>query len=276
MEFFLVALAVFLFCFILTRVILRPLLALLRTPWSMRPNYKGKEIPVGAGAVFLLALLPTAFLGFVAAPGYLDDRLVLSFLFLMAVTTLVGIIDDVLGAREVTGLKGHFGRLLRGELTTGGLKALAIALGSLVVFAGTVDIWEALLNATLVSLFVNALNMFDLRPGRAGKVFLVTALAVTLAAWKEQNLVPMWAVGGSLLALFPLDLRAKAMMGDAGANTLGAALGLTIAWTVGINTRLGILAALLILHLLAERYSFTKIIAGNRILNFLDLLGRRE
>jgi UDP-N-acetylmuramyl pentapeptide phosphotransferase/UDP-N-acetylglucosamine-1-phosphate transferase len=226
--------------------------------------------------VFFLALLPAALLGPAAAPDYFDDRIVLIFLFLTALTTLVGIIDDVLGTRTVTGLKGHLGRLLRGELTTGGLKAVAIALGSLIVFAGTVGFWEALLNAALVSLFVNTLNMFDLRPGRAGKIFLLIALAVTITAWNNPNLIPMWAVVGSLAAFFPLDLRAKAMMGDAGANTLGAVVGLTVALTLGVEARLGILGVLVILHVLAERYSFSKIIAGNRFLSFLDLLGRRD
>ncbi len=275
MTFLLITFSLFLFSFVITRIMLRPILVLLQQG-STRPNYRGKDIPVGAGMVFFLALLPAALLGPAAAPDYFDDRIVLIFLFLTALTTLVGIIDDVLGTRTVTGLKGHLGRLLRGELTTGGLKAVAIALGSLIVFAGTVGFWEALLNAALVSLFVNTLNMFDLRPGRAGKIFLLIALAVTITAWNNPNLIPMWAVVGSLAAFFPLDLRAKAMMGDAGANTLGAVVGLTVALTLGVEARLGILGVLVILHVLAERYSFSKIIAGNRFLSFLDLLGRRD
>ena len=36
----------------------------------------------------------------------------------------LGIIDDLLGNRNTTGLKGHIGQLFKFKLTTGGLKAL--------------------------------------------------------------------------------------------------------------------------------------------------------
>ena len=35
-----------------------------------------------------------------------------------------GIIDDTIGNRDVSGLKGHFKSLFKGKLTTGGFKAI--------------------------------------------------------------------------------------------------------------------------------------------------------
>lgn len=276
MEYRLLPVVALLVGFIFTRWACKPFLALLSGAGLVRPNYKAQEIPVGAGAVFFFALIITTIITFAAVPGYLNKDKILSFLFLAAITTLAGIMDDAFGSRQVSGLKGHLGRLFKGELTTGALKALAISSGSLIIFLPAEAPWEALFNAALVALFVNSINLFDLRPGRAGKVFLIAAFAIIIVSWKEHELLPLWVMVGALLAFLPVDLRARAMMGDAGANTLGASLGIAVAWTMDIGVRVAVFLGLLILHLLAERYSFTKIIARNRVLNFLDLLGRRE
>lgn len=260
--------------YLVTRFILNPFLSLLRTSGCMHPNYLGREIPVGGGIVFFFSFLPLSVLTLFFTSGRFNEERLLPFLFLTAVSTLVGIMDDVWGSRTVSGLKGHFRRLFRGEITTGALKAITIGMSSLIMFLPGENIWDGLLNAVLVALWVNTLNLFDLRPGRAGKFFILIALILTATAWKSPEIILLSATAGALLAFLPVDLRARAMMGDAGANTLGAVIGLLVSWTLGFNTRLGILVALLLLHLFTERYSLTKIIAKNRVLDFLDRLGR--
>ena len=261
--------------FLAARLVCGPCLSLLRAAGCMHPNYLGQEIPLGGGIVFFFSFLLLSVPALlISAGGFYGERL-LPFLFLTAVSTLVGIMDDVWGSRSVSGLKGHFGRLFRGEITTGALKAIAIGISSLVIFLPGGGLYDGLLNAALVALWVNAINLFDLRPGRAGKVFLLTAILLTAAVWGSPEIMLLGATAGALLAFLPVDLQARAMMGDAGANTLGAVIGLTVSWTLGSEAKLGVLLALLFLHLLTERYSLTRIIAHNRVLDFLDRLGRR-
>ncbi len=81
---------------------------------------------------------------------------------------------------------------------------------------------------------------------------------------------------GALLAFLPADFKARAMMGDAGSNTLGIVIGLTAAASLDGYFRAGYLATLLIMHIITEKYSLTRIISGNVVLNYLDMLGREK
>ncbi|MGB9846095.1 MAG: hypothetical protein ACPLRH_01155, partial [Desulfotomaculales bacterium] len=79
---------------------------------------------------------------------------------------------------------------------------------------------------------------------------------------------------GSVAAYLRADLKARAMMGDTGANALGAVLGLGAVLVFSKPFVLAYLALLIFVHLLAEKKSLSEIIAGNKVLNFLDRLGR--
>jgi UDP-GlcNAc:undecaprenyl-phosphate GlcNAc-1-phosphate transferase len=81
---------------------------------------------------------------------------------------------------------------------------------------------------------------------------------------------------GAAVALLPEDLGERAMLGDAGANALGALLGL--AAVAGARSTAGLAwraAALTAVTLASEKVSFTKVIAGWPPLNAVDLWGRR-
>ncbi|WP_058120602.1 hypothetical protein [Actinobaculum massiliense] len=65
------------------------------------------------------------------------------------------------------------------------------------------------------------------------------------------------------------------MLGDTGANALGASLGFALASLESRPTRCGILAGLVGLTLASEKVSFTSIIENNSALRFIDQLGRR-
>jgi UDP-GlcNAc:undecaprenyl-phosphate GlcNAc-1-phosphate transferase len=70
------------------------------------------------------------------------------------------------------------------------------------------------------------------------------------------------------------DLNAKGMLGDTGANLMGAALGMASVWTMAFSTQLAVVVFLLLLHFFTEKYSLTEIIEKNSFLRYLDNLGR--
>ncbi len=114
-------------------------------------------------------------------------------------------------------------------------------------------------------------NLFDLRPGRATKAALA---AGTAGAVRGGTLGA--AVLGAAAALLPEDLAERAMLGDAGANALGAALGVAAAARAS-RGGLAAMAVLLVgLTAASEKVSFTKVIAATPPLRRIDELGRRR
>jgi hypothetical protein len=128
------------------------------------------------------------------------------------------------------------------------------------------------------------MNLFDLRPGRAQKIYLL-ALALAIACIAVFGVVKLmgWdllalalAALGPLIAVWRFDLGEKGMIGDAGAKSMGAFLGFLFAtalpfWALAIVT-----VGLALVNLLSERVSFSKIIEGNRVLSTLDEWGRKK
>ncbi|ERH16934.1 hypothetical protein HMPREF0043_01595 [Actinobaculum sp. oral taxon 183 str. F0552] len=64
------------------------------------------------------------------------------------------------------------------------------------------------------------------------------------------------------------------MLGDLGANALGAATGLAAASVRCESARWAALAGIVALTLASERVSFSKVIEGNPVLARIDRLGR--
>lgn len=260
--------------YIIARILLPNILRLITEAGYVRPNFRGDQIPVGAGLLFLLsALIPTGLLIFLDGDTYQLGGLL--YLFVLGSMTLLGMIDDIFGSRADSGLKGHLKKMLRGELTTGGLKFIAGGIMSLVVAIVISNHWlEVITNTLVMGLSVNAINLLDLRPGRAGKGFLVAAVILLLASWPAKHLVWCVITAGALLAYLPSDLKARAMMGDTGSNALGASIGITSVLVLPENYKIGYLIFLIAFHIFTEKYSLTKVIERNKVLNFLDQLGR--
>jgi len=82
-------------------------------------------------------------------------------------------------------------------------------------------------------------------------------------------------VVGAAAGLLPADLGERRMLGDTGANLLGAVLGLAVVLETSRPVRTGVLLALVLLNLASERVSFTKVIDATPGLRHLDRLGRR-
>jgi hypothetical protein len=80
---------------------------------------------------------------------------------------------------------------------------------------------------------------------------------------------------GAAAALLPEDLGERAMLGDAGANALGALLGVAAGASLSRPARLALLAAITGLTAASEVVSFTAVIERTPALRWLDMLGRR-
>jgi UDP-N-acetylmuramyl pentapeptide phosphotransferase/UDP-N-acetylglucosamine-1-phosphate transferase len=192
-----------------------------------------------------------------------------------------GVYDDLYGDGDRRGLRGHITAMTQGELTTGGLKFLGVgAIGALVgalVRRGPRDtLVDKALAGVTVAAAANAVNLFDLRPGRAIKAAAFAAAPALLRDAASPAAAAVRCAGlGAALALLPEDLDERAMLGDAGANALGAVLGTA---AVVSASRAGLVwraAALTVLTLASEKVSFTTVIANTPALRALDGLGRR-
>lgn len=247
-----------------------------------------------------------------------------------------GLADDALGGGSDKGFGGHLRALREGRLTTGMLKLLGIGLLAFVTATSiastldTADSWVAsttgwahglllalgwFLATMVIALAANLVNLTDLRPGRALKVYSLLAVAGTgLSMWGfwkalQQAIISsaaaeaaqgaaaatpglptgagqlwIWGIGstvcllilvlGPVVAVWGRDLGERAMLGDAGANAMGALAGYLLArsaplWLLGAMT-----LVLLALNLVSERVSFSSVIEKVPVLAWLDGLGR--
>jgi UDP-N-acetylmuramyl pentapeptide phosphotransferase/UDP-N-acetylglucosamine-1-phosphate transferase len=103
---------------------------------------------------------------------------------------------------------------------------------------------------------------------------LMAAVCVACAAAAPQ-LLGLCVVAGAAAGLLVPDLRERMMLGDAGANPLGATLGLAAVLVFAPMTRNWLLAALVVLNLASERVSFSRVIDRVAPLRLLDQLGRQ-
>lgn len=263
---------------LVTWLILPKIKEMLEDANFLKPNFRKENIPMGVGLVFflssLLVLAAGKALNLLGADTY-------NFLFAIGGIGLFGLVDDVFGTRGASGLMGHFKKLfIQREITTGALKALAGGVIAFYISVGLVESsgltsWLFVLENTLViALSTNAVNLLDLRPGRAAKGFLVLAALITILGLAKTPLLCLAVVAGSVIAFIRDDLKARAMMGDTGSNMLGMTLGYTAVYVFEGPVKIGFLVLLIGFHLVTERYSLTKIIERNRFLNYLDMLGR--
>jgi len=250
------------------------LLNMLQESGAVRKNYLGNDIPVSAGLSFPLAVM-LVLLAF-SVFGIHADQYHLFILGLISISFL-GFIDDMLGQRDTLGFRGHFGALFRGRLTTGGLKAVGggvIAL-FLAVFMGGAW-WNIILNTLILALFTNMMNLLDLRPGRAVKGYLLFLLVIGITGLGRLDYVLLAPLLGAVLCYFPQDLKARAMMGDAGSNVLGLSLGYLAVTSLSLTARIGFLVFLLAIHVYTEKFSLTQTIEKNVVLKTIDQLGRSK
>jgi UDP-N-acetylmuramyl pentapeptide phosphotransferase/UDP-N-acetylglucosamine-1-phosphate transferase len=264
-----------------TALLLRCAGAVLGKPVLDRENFRGRHLPTAAGVVLVAAVIAVdggrTLLGVVGV-GQADTAPArLMMLAAVVMFGFLGLLDDLLGDGEDRGLRGHVGAALRGRVTTGFIKlggGAAVAL----VLAGAIDgdtPGRVLGDAALIALAANLGNLLDRAPGRTIKWGLVVYVPVAVVAGTAATGVALAVVAGAAVALLWGDLREQFMLGDTGANALGAALGVGTVLEVSADVRTIVALGLLGLTLLSEVVSFTKIIDAAMPLRLFDQLGRR-
>ncbi|MEV4352038.1 hypothetical protein AB0J83_46895 [Actinoplanes sp. NPDC049596] len=242
-----------------------------------RTNFHGRTVTLAGGPALALG----ATVG--AAIGARDGRTAAAALTAGAVSGAVGLYDDVVGNRPdqkvFKGFAGHLGAAREGKVTSGlvkiaGVGAAAFVASALVGSSRRTKIGRAtdvLLGAGVVAGTANLLNLLDLRPGRAIKASAV--LGAPLALGRKGGV----AAGtlGAASGLVADDLAEEIMLGDSGANALGALLGVALIARTGPAGRAAALTALASLTAASEKVSFTKVIEDTPWLRYLDELGRR-
>ncbi|NLK20941.1 MAG: hypothetical protein GX308_02380 [Epulopiscium sp.] len=236
-------------------------------------NYNQKEIPLGTGILLLLAItIATFFLIF------FSDEPIMYFVYLFGLSFIgfAGIIDDFVKESKIKGLRSHLIRMYQGELTSGGLKALIGGLAALYIsFSFSTNLFDLIANIMLILFSINSMNLFDVRPGRALKIFLGVGTILWIFSKAPDRFLTLLGIGG-VLPILKGDLREEHMLGDVGANILGYTIGFTEAITLSIRFKMVMVVLLILLHIIAEITSITTIIKKVPFLRYIDDLGRAE
>lgn len=260
-----------------------PLLqGLFSQPALRRTNYRGRDVATAGGLVIIVAVVVGEVV-LTAAGRYGDaDPTVLDARRAVVAAVvgfgLLGLLDDLTGDTSTTGYRGHLRALMRGEVTTGVLKILGGGVVAVIAVAMAVEgepLVVLLLDAVVVALTANLANLFDRRPGRVLKVTVVAgALLTLLCGWNPALAGTALATGAAAGLLLP-DLREELMVGDTGANPLGAALGVGLVVVAPTLLVFAWFVVVLGLNLASERVSFTDVIDRTPALRRVDQLGRR-
>ncbi len=251
----------------------RLLRSTLSVPVFERENYRGATLPTAAGLILAVVALGGEALATVLDVDEPSEAARRTVLLAALGFAFLGLIDDLAGVGESRGFRGHLSALRTGRLTTGGLKlcggaALALAV---VPSAGA---WRWLADAALVALAANLANLLDRAPGRVVKASLVIfAVLVATTSASAELLGVAVVVGASAGLLFP-DLRERLMLGDTGANPLGAVLGLAVVLNFAPVVRTVALSIVLALNLASEVVSFSAVIDRFPPMRALDRAGR--
>ncbi|WP_139489284.1 UDP-N-acetylmuramyl pentapeptide phosphotransferase [Brevibacillus dissolubilis] len=265
----------------------------------VRENYRGERIPTAAG-LLLVGNMAVSVLMVALVVNLIGNMMMSSVLFTLLpgllCTALIGWYDDLSTDKAVKGFRGHFGIFFRDKrLTSGLVKAVgvgvvALTVGGVLTYpemktdtgSGATDsnihlLLQLLTNAALIALSTNLINLFDLRPTRAIKVFWLIMVAVLFTT--PLFFYPMvWGfflpVMIATLLYFPYDARGQVMLGDTGANALGFLTGYTLVISCTLPIKLTVVALFVLLHLVAEKVSFSRVIRSTAWLNRLDEWGR--
>ena len=96
-----------------------------------------------------------------------------------------------------------------------------------------------IVDAMLIALAANLGNLLDRAPGRTIKFGLVAYVPIAIAVGSAPIGIAIAPVMGAALGLLGDDLHERLMLGDTGANVIGAVLGLAVVLGSRDSIRLG-------------------------------------
>jgi len=268
--------------FAVAAVVTGPWLSDMRRTGLARENYRGRRVAFPAGAVLvacsLIALAPLAVLDDRADLDLLDPDLRRWAVYVLGVA-LLGLIDDALGrgADDATprGWRGHARAIASGRFSTGAIKAVgALALAAYATSGLGHQDFAYVADLALLLLTTNLFNLLDLRPGRVEKVFVALLAGLCVGAWTAMPLELLGIFVGPVLMVAAFTLRERAMLGDTGANLVGALAGVTLLITLGETGGYVALGVVVALNFYGEFRSISQTIEGVPLLRSLDSLGR--
>lgn len=248
-----------------------------------RTNYRAAEVVTAVGVLVPVTMVVVAAGVVVLTRATGDfpvwDQAVVPALGAALGFGLLGLFDDVAGVGQSGGFRGHLRAAGEGRITSGVVKLVGgAALG--IVAASSISPgagWAGILrDGASVALAANLANLLDRAPGRVVKVTGATFVLTAALARNPTLFGPGVGIGAGL-GLLPVDLGERAMLGDAGANPLGAmcAIAALIA-TPSTAGRWLLVVVLTGLNLLSEVVSFSAIIDRMPPLRWLDRVGSRR
>ncbi|MFJ8582670.1 hypothetical protein [Micromonospora sp. NPDC093277] len=268
------------------RYVLREVRTSPGAPALERTNFRGRTVTLAAGPALAVGAATAGALAAGSAPAGA------AALLAGVGAGTVGLYDDVVGARPeqktAKGFAGHLAALREGRVTAGLVKIVGVGaagLGAAALLSADRRVaahprrqragafgrgLDVLLGAGVVAGTANLVNLLDLRPGRALKAGML--LGGPLSTGPTGG-IAAGAIGAAA-GLVRDDLDERVMLGDSGANALGALLGVSLAARTGPLGRAGVLAVLAALTAASEKVSFTQVIQRTPGLRELDELGR--
>jgi UDP-N-acetylmuramyl pentapeptide phosphotransferase/UDP-N-acetylglucosamine-1-phosphate transferase len=248
-------------------------------PVLARRNVRGLEVPTAGGIVVVLAILVVGvaarqllILGEYQWAGWLTAAS--SILFVVAMFGFLGLVDDLIATGDDRGFRGHVSALVRGRLTTGGLKLVGGGLVAMYLAFDVHDLFESSVNVLVIALAANTANLLDRAPGRLTKTSMLVLAVILGVNGLALELTSLTLVVGATFGLLVVELEERVMLGDTGANPLGAVFGLAIVQMSGTAVTVAVLVVLVVLNVVSERVSFSAVISRNRVLRWYDELGR--
>lgn len=264
-------------------------------------NYRGAQLPCPLGIIVVAAVaLALGGLEAVRVIGLHDEPyVVVAPVFVLGVAAL-GLFDDAFSGAS-RGWRGHGAAVRRGEFPSGLLKAVGtLGLAAYVassglgghtvegaffgrldgsdiaggVFVTRIDLLPYLLIVLVLVLSTNLFNIVDLRPGRAVKLLILVAVGTTIAAG-TRILDGYGAYIGAILVVGVYDLRERGILGDTGANLLGAVAGLMLVTVITSTLGLALcVVALLAITTYGEFRSISAFVERTPGFRHLDSIGR--
>jgi UDP-N-acetylmuramyl pentapeptide phosphotransferase/UDP-N-acetylglucosamine-1-phosphate transferase len=256
---------------------------ILASPALVRTNYRDHTLPTAGGLFIILTVLVIdagrsvlGAIGVGSESGLTQARL--AVLFAVFGFGFLGLVDDLAAHGEDRGFKGHLGALREGRVTTGLLKLLGGAAVAIVIVAtpGFKSGRTLIVDAALIALAANLGNLLDRAPGRTIKFGLVAYVPIAIAVGTAPIGIAAAPVMGAALGLLPDDLRERLMLGDTGANVIGAVLGLAVVLGSRESIRIAVMLVLLAVNVAAELVSFSRVIDAVPPLRWFDRWGSRR